>query len=100
MPWPWQWWLQLLHSDPSALGEMAFVWLSAIAIGISYYASRIPRRIAPADLQRMHREVDKLRKQIGEAIRQGEPVQDLQQNLQRLRERLPTDDARRSAKSS
>ncbi|MGH7765729.1 MAG: hypothetical protein ACREOM_15060 [Candidatus Dormibacteraceae bacterium] len=90
--------LQLMQNDPSAVGQMAFVWLSAAAIGLGYYASRIPPRITPADLQRIHREIDDCRRQIGEATHQGGQVQDLEQHLERLRERLPPGDARRSEK--
>ncbi|MGH7762517.1 MAG: hypothetical protein ACREOY_14065 [Candidatus Dormibacteraceae bacterium] len=95
MPWQWQWLLQLLQNDPSAFGQMAFVWLCAIALGISWYASRIPRRIAPADLERIHREVDEMKERIRDGVRDGRPVHALQQRLEGLRESLPSGDARR-----
>lgn len=91
---PWQWLLQLL-GDPSAYGQAIFVWLCAIAIGISWYASRIPRRIAPSELERLHRAVDDLKFRISAASDQGKPVERLQKLLDELRKQLPAGDARR-----
>ena len=92
---PWQWLQQLLGQDPAAYGQVMFVWLCATAIGISWYASRIPRPIAPSDLERLHREVDDLTLRIRTASSQGKPVEHLQQLLGEMRKQLPSGDARR-----
>lgn len=78
-----------------ANGQAMFVWLCAIAIGISWYASRIPRRIAPSELERLHRAVDDLKLRIRVASNQGEPVEGLQKVLDETRKQLPSGDARR-----
>lgn len=91
---PWQW-LQELLGDPSAYGQAMFVWLCAIAIGISWYASRIPRRIAPSELDRLHRAVDDLKLRIRVASNQGKSVEGLQKLLDEMRKQLPSGDARR-----
>ena len=72
-----------------------FVWLCAIALGLSWYASRIPQRIAPSDLERLHRDVDELKQRIRAASDQGKPVEHVQQLLDEMRKRLPSGDARR-----
>jgi hypothetical protein len=95
---PWQWLPQFVQNDPQAFGQMAFVWLSAIALGISWYAAKIPRPIAPAELERLHREVDELRQEILAAAGEGRRIQRLQERLDALRDRLPSGDARRSEK--
>lgn len=92
---PWQWLQQLLGQDASAHGQVMFVWLCAIAIGISWYASRMPRRIAPSELDRLHRAVDDLKLRIRAASNQGKPVEGLQKLLDEMRKQLPSGDARR-----
>lgn len=92
----WQWMLQVWHEDPLVLGQAAFVWLAAIAIGLGWYASKIPPRLTPEDLDRLHREVDDLAKEIRSADANGRPVEHLQRLLSELCERLPTADARRT----
>lgn len=92
---PWQWLLQFWGQNPSVYGQAMFVWLCAIAIGISWYASRIPRRIAPSELERLHRDMDDLKMRIRAASVQGKPVEDLQKRLDEMRKQLPAGDARR-----
>ena len=91
---PWEW-LQQLVGDPMAYGQAMFVWLCAIAVGISWYASRIPPRIAPSELERLHRAVDDLKLRIRAASNQGKPVDGLQRLLDEMRKQLPSGDARR-----
>ena len=92
---PWQWLLQVWQQDPLAIGQAAFIWLAAVALGISWYASRIPPRIPPDDLDQLHRQIDDVRQRIRRARNDGHPNDRLQQTLDGLREQLPRGDARR-----
>ena len=92
---PWQWLLQVWQQDPSAIAQVAFVWLAAVAIGIGWYASKIPPRVTPTDLEQLHRQIDDVRHRIRQTRSDGGPVDRLQQILDRLREQLPSGDARR-----
>lgn len=92
----WLWWLQLAQHNPSAFGQIAFVWLlGAAAIGVAWYASRRSPRSAAAELAQLHRQVDELRARIRDASRAGESVEHLRQQLERLCNRLPSGDVRR-----
>ena len=91
---PLDWLLRLAQQDASGAGLTAFVWLSAIAIGLGWYASRMNPH-EPRELELLHREIDDLRDRIRCEQTTGARRDDLVARLEDLCRRLPAADARR-----
>jgi hypothetical protein len=90
--------VMLSLNDPAvfSLGSPSLtVGLIAVAGALGLLARRMSRRREADELELLHQLVDQARRQLREAALRGEPSEDLEVTLERLRRKLPEDDLRR-----
>ena len=94
------WLPNLLQQDSQTLAQLVtfslLLWVLLLAVCTGYLAVTVGRVLSPGELERLHRRIDEVRRQIREAAAAGQPAEQLQELLSQLRQRLSSNDLRRS----